>query len=70
MLNFHWFCMLQLMATQSLDPIIVRPQFNPKTIAFSIIYQIELVFWFKYQKMHFCHQDIAVQFNYLVLCQN
>ena len=44
----------------SLDPIIVRPQFNPKTIAFSIIYQIELVFWFKYQKMHFCHQDIVV----------
>ena len=48
------------MAIQSLNPIIVRPQFNPKTIAFSIIYQIELVFWFKYQKMHFCHQDIVV----------
>ena len=60
MLNFHWFCMLQLMATPSLDPIIIRPQFNPKTMAFSIIYQIELVFWFKYQKMHFCHQDIVV----------
>ena len=60
MLNFHWFCMLQSWQLKSLDAIIVRPQFNPKTIAFSIIYQIELVFWFKYQKMHFCHQDIAV----------
>ena len=36
MLNFHWFCMLQTMATQSLDPIMVRPQFNPKTIASSL----------------------------------
>ena len=47
------------MATQSPNPITVRPQFNLKTNILNKIYQIELVFWFKYQKMYFCHQDIV-----------